>query len=259
MRLALLASRHRSSPHFIPGGGGIGRTYNALFEHLDHKFTVCAYDRRQSGLSKVQEPKMLNPAQQCRDIIAIAKALGHQKTSIFANSGGALISFQFAVSYPEYLEHLIAHEAPTTALLDDAAYHLDRTFMLYDTYKKNGVMAAMQAFVSALKGLEDGPLLSGLPISAEDEMNFWEYEFLTFTIYCPDLLRIVENAVSIAVAVGLKSGDAFYARTTVHQAKILGCPRYFLLGHHIGFEAEASEFAPRLIAVLDEMERKKSH
>jgi pimeloyl-ACP methyl ester carboxylesterase len=58
--------------------------------------------------SRVKGPsKDLNFAQQARDIIAIMKALGHSKTSIFASSGGGVIAFQLAVSYPSVVEHMI--------------------------------------------------------------------------------------------------------------------------------------------------------
>lgn len=49
---------------FSPGGGGIGRQFNPIFEHPDKHFTVCTYDRRQTNDSRVERPQLLNPAQQ---------------------------------------------------------------------------------------------------------------------------------------------------------------------------------------------------
>ncbi|KGO75158.1 hypothetical protein PITC_058280 [Penicillium italicum] len=236
---------------FIPGGGGIGRQFNPLFEHLDNKFTACTYDRRQTNSSTVTKHKLLNPAQQARDVIAICKSLGREKTSIFANSGGGIIAFQFAVSYPEFLDRVIVHEAPTTILLDDATYHLDRAFMLLDIYRAHGVEAAFEAFRTEMKGFEDSPPLA-VP-SQEDGKNFWENEFLQFTIYCPDLRKIRYNDVSIAVAAGVKSADAFYARTTVPQSAILDCPRFLFPGHHLGYEVEPAIFASELVRAFEKM------
>ena len=233
---------------FIPGGGGIGRQYNAIFEHLDQQLTVCTYDRRQTNASTVTELKPINLAQQARDVIAIIKDMGHQRASIFANSGGAVIAFQFAVSYPEYLEHVIAHEAPTTILLDDATYHLDRAYQLLEAYRKEGELGARKMFMTEMKGYENTPPLSRP--SPEDGKNFWENEFLTFTIYCPDLRKIVRNKVSIGVAAGEKSRDAFYARTTIEQASILNCQRFMVPGHHNGYESEPDKFAPVLLDAL---------
>ena len=236
----------------IPGGGGIGRQFNAIFGYLDQHFTVCTYDRRQTSASKVNEAKQLNPAQQARDVIAIMKAMDREKTSIFGNSGGGVIALQFAVSYPQYLDHVMVHEAPTTALLPDSTYHLDRAFMLIDVFRRDGVEAAFEAFRTEMKGFEDSPPLS-LP-SIEDGQNFWENEFMQFTIYCPDLRQIVRNQVSIAVAAGAKSQDAFYARTTEPQSEILHCPRFLLPSHHTGYEAEPGLFAVELLRAFAEME-----
>ncbi|KAL4863699.1 Alpha/Beta hydrolase protein [Aspergillus spectabilis] len=241
---------------FIPGGGGIGRQFNPLFEHLDKHFTVCTYDRRQTNASRVDFSKPLNPAQQARDIIAICKALGRERTSIFGNSGGGVIALQFAVSYPEYLDRVIVHEAPTTVLLDDATYHMNRAFMLLDVYRNSGGEAAMEAFRTEMRGFENSPPLS--TPSADDTKNFWENEFMQFTIYCPDLRKIVKNGVAIGVAAGVKSADAFYARTTVPQSEILGCPRFMVPGHHNGYEAEPAAFAAELIKAMQVLEDGKN-
>ena len=232
----------------IPGGGGHGRQFNAILEYLDKDFTVVAYDRRQMSASKVREPKLLNPAQQARDVIAIIKAMGQDKASIFANSGGGIIAFQFAVSYPEYLEHVIVHEAPSTALLEDSTYHLNRAFMLLEIFRTQGARAAGESFQTEMKGYENSPPLT--LVEPENMDNFWKNEFMQFTIYCPDLRKIVKNGVSIAVAAGVKSADAFYARTTFPQAEILQCPRFELPGHHSGYEVEPAAFATELIDAI---------
>jgi pimeloyl-ACP methyl ester carboxylesterase len=248
----------------VPGGGGIGRQFNNLFEYLDKDFTVCTYDRRQTNLSVVKDgiKKQMNIVQQCRDIIAIIKHLGHQKASILANSGGAVIAFQFAVSYPEYLDHVVAHEAPTTVLLSDTTYHVNRAFVLYDTYREKGVAAASESFRTEMKGYDPAymakPEDQGGPKRPADTdvVNFWENEFLTFTIYCPDLRKIVENKVSIAVAVGDLSDDAFYARTTIKQAEILGCPQFLFPGDHNGYDSQPVGFAKDLKQAYQDMEKK---
>jgi hypothetical protein len=77
------------------------------------------------------------------------------------------------------------------------------------------------------------------------------------TIYCPDLTKVVQNKVSVAVMAGEKSKDAFYARTTVGQAKFMQCPRIVAPGNHFGFDFEAEAFALVLIETLDMLEKKK--
>lgn len=238
----------------VPGGNGIGRQYNKIFEHLDETFTVCTYDRRQHSDSTVKKPTKLNPAQQARDIIAVIKAVGREKASIYGNSGGGVISLQLAVSYPEYIDHVVVHEAPTASLLDDSTWYLDWAFMLHNTYLKDGVAAAARIFFKQMKGYGDDWPSTGSKPSPEDEENFWRNEFLQLSTYCPDLRRIIDNHVSIAVAAGVRSADAFYVRTTIEQAKILGCPSFVLPGHHTGHEHEAAAFAPELLAVFKHLE-----
>ncbi|EXJ86907.1 hypothetical protein A1O3_03861 [Capronia epimyces CBS 606.96] len=252
----------------IPGAGGHGLQFNAIFEYLDSHFTIVAYDRRQNSASQLlpvpvgdQEhddgvDKTLNPAQQARDVVAIIKDLGQQKANIFSNSGGGVIALQLAVSYPEHIANMVVHEAPTTILLDDATYHLDRAFMLFDLYRRQGAQAAFQSFRTEMRGYENSPPLS-LP-HPDNLEKFWRYEFLQFTIYCPDLTRIVRNGVSIGVAAGLKSADAFYARTTFPQAEILQCPRFEFPGHHGGYESEPALFAPALIDAFAQLEERKA-
>lgn len=239
----------------VPGGGGIGRRFDAILPYLAPYFTVVAYDRRQSGASKVAEPTQLNPAQQCRDIIAITQALGQTQCSLFGNSGGAILAFQFAVSYPQALQHVIAHEAPSTALLPDSTELLDWAFDMLETYRTQGSAAAGMKFFKQLKGDKILPRKS-VP-DAEDSENFWAREYLQFTIYCPDLRKIVENGVSIAVAAGRLSADAFYARTTVPQAEILGCERFLLPGNHNGYDYEPEAFAAALVDAYKRMEKAK--
>lgn len=237
----------------IPGGNGVGRQYNKIFEHLAERFTVCTFDRRQHNDSKVWEQQLLNPTQQCRDVIAIIKALNRTKASIFANSGGAVLALQFAVSYPEWLDHVIAHEAPTMVLLDDSTAWINWIFELVIIYKKEGALAAQAVFNTQMKGYENTPPLSS-PSDADRE-NFWTNEIVQFSTYCPDLSRIVDNHVSILVAAGVKSADAAYARTTFKQADILGCPRLMFPGHHMAFESEPAAFAAELLKAYEQMER----
>ena len=91
----------------------------------------------------------------------------------------------------------------------------------------------------------------------ENGDNFWTNEYLQFTIYMPDLSKIVRNGVSIAVAAGRKSGEAFYARTTVKQAEVLGCERFLLPGHHSAFDTEPEGFARDLVEAFGVMERRR--
>lgn len=244
---------------FIPGGNGHGRQYNAIMSILSAKYTVATFDRRQMSSSQlIKGPnKQFNPAQQARDVIAVMKALGHETTSVFASSGGGIIAFQMAVSYPETLDHVVCHETPTTSLLSaaESTELMDFFFDLQDIYREGGVKPTMEAFTKKIMvGMDDG-----LPTQKPEEgnpVNQFENEMM-MGMYCPDLVKIVENMTSVAVAFGQKSEGAMYKRTVIEQAKRLGCEAVEFPGHHQGKETQPEEFAPILVALLERMEEKR--
>ena len=243
---------------FVPGGNGHGRQYNAIMAMFEGQYTVATFDRRQMSASQVKGPnKNFNPVQQARDIIAVTKALGHKTTSIFASSGGGIIAFQMAVSYPETLDHVVCYEAPTTSLLSagEGTDLTDFFFSLQDIYRAGGVKPALDAFVKKIMvGMEDG--LPRQRPEPGNPINQFENEMM-MGWYCPDLVKIVENGTSVAVGFGTKSEGAMYKRTTIEQAKRLGCDAVEFPGHHQGFETQADEFAPVLVGLLGRMEEKR--
>jgi hypothetical protein len=92
----------------------------------------------------------------------------------------------------------------------------------------------------------------------EDMENFWKYKFLSSVLYCPDLVRIVENGVSVLVAVGEESGDAFDKRAGGPLAKSLGCECLELPGGHYGFENHAEEAAGMLVNAFKSIEERRA-
>ena len=242
----------------VPGGNGHGRQYNAIMALLDKRFTVATYDRRQMSASKAKENKPLNPAQQARDIIAVIKALGYEKAYIFGNSAGAIFALQLAVSYPQYIEHLIAHEGPTLTILPEpeATELMDWFYTLLEIYKGQGMEAAFAQFNTKWRGMND----AGIPRAQPEPWNltnFWENEVRYLSNYSPDIRKVVGNKVSVAVGVGKDSEGAFYANTVLAQKEIMGCPLVVFPGHHQTFENEPERFCPVLLETFDMLEKAK--
>jgi pimeloyl-ACP methyl ester carboxylesterase len=243
---------------FIPGGNGHGRQYNSIMSLLSDRYTVATFDRRQMSSSQVKINKLWNPAQQARDAVAVVKAMGFSKSSFFCSSSGGVVGFQLAVDSPEIIEHIICHEAPTTALLPDGTKYMDMIFQQRELYQTSGVAAAFEEFQKHMIGYENPDVPPTVPPEPENGVNFWENEAVNATIYCPDLRKIKANGTSIGIAVGARSRDAHYARTTIEQQKILGCLRVVFPGHHQGFEVESDLFAPVLIDMLQELKTRKA-
>ena len=73
---------------------------------------------------------------------------------MFGTSGGAQIGLNLAARYPDLVAVLVAHEPPAIMLLDDPSAALAADTEIHDTYRREGVDAAMQRFF-AMNGLED--------------------------------------------------------------------------------------------------------
>ena len=240
---------------FIPGGGGLGKTSFPILEYLSDTYTVCTLDRRQSGQSRVEKQRAMNPSQQVRDIIAVMRDLGFNKTNLFGNSGGATLALHFAVCHPDLLDRVVAHEGPTSVLLPDASDFQDFIFNAHAKAQDEGPAAAFADFRAMQKGFEDFPRrVTG---GKEEVDNFLRNEFLMFGNFCPDLRRVARNGVQVAVACGARSEDVWYARTTYEQRDILGCQHYVVPGNHAGFELEPVPFAKKLRAILDDLAEAK--
>jgi pimeloyl-ACP methyl ester carboxylesterase len=246
----------------IPGGSGHSTQYLDILPYLT-KFQPATYSRRQHGLSTL-EPGIslayLNPIQQARDILAVASALGSasQKFYLFSNSGGGVYALQLAATHPDRIAHLIEHETPTLSLLPDSEKVIDFIYKIHSLYLSQGKEAAYALFDTEFPGYGDAdPPLPHLGGGAEgDDERFLKYELL-LNLYTPDLRRVREKGVSVAVAYGKGSGDAFFVRTTIEQAAILGCDRYLVPGNHTGYRYEPEAFAAHLLRIFGEMEEKE--
>jgi pimeloyl-ACP methyl ester carboxylesterase len=228
--------------------------------HLTSRFQPATFSRRQHGLSTPLPGTSfvhLNPAQQARDILAVADALGFgtQKLYLFSSSGGGVICFQLAATHPERIAHLLAHEMPSAALLPDSEKILNFLFTVYEAYLSEGEAAAYKLFLPHFPGYESLPRLGG---AAEgDEERFLKYELMPLSLYTPDLRRVKESGVSVAFAYGKLSGDASFVRSTIELASILGAQRYLFPGNHTGFRYEPEEYATKIFNIFGEMEEKE--
>ena len=242
---------------FIPGGNGHRHQYNAIMTFLSPSYTCMTFDRRQMSSSISTSPnKTFSHTQQARDVKVLINAMGFEKSIVSGSSLGGIIGFQFAKDFPEMVEHLIAHEAPTHVLLPDATAIYDFLRECWEI-SKSSIPDAQKKFDEKFIGFgEEGvPATSGQ--GKENEKNFWENEFLVISMYTPDLRRLVENGTSVGVMAGRRSRDAWYARTTVEQEKVLNCERMVVPGHHQGFEVETEAFTPCLLEMIGVLEKRR--
>ncbi|SPJ85253.1 uncharacterized protein FTOL_11033 [Fusarium torulosum] len=243
---------------FVPGGNGHGRQFNNIMAALSDRFTCATFDRRQMSASQVPVNKRLSPPQQARDIRAVIKAVGFDKAIIFGSSSGGIFGFQFAHDFPEMVAHFISHEAGTSIILPDATEITEWMYHLVEVYETQGLEQVAKEFDTCLIGYDAEGIPKPLSPEPENARNFWEYEFPPLVGYCPNLLRIKENNVSVGVMRSVRCKDAFYCRTVDEQAKILDCPRMVVPGHHEGFQCETEAFVPALLEMLEKLDSAQS-
>ncbi|KAL2168251.1 hypothetical protein VTG60DRAFT_219 [Thermothelomyces hinnuleus] len=243
---------------FIPGGNGHGRQFNKMMAALSGRFTCVTFDRRQMSASKVPVNKRLSLPQQARDIRAVVKAMGFDKSILFGSSSGGFFAFQFALDFPNMVDHLIAHEAATVGLLPDASALMDWFDHLLEVYETRGLEEAVSEFNQKMIGYDDEGIPKTEPPEPENIRNFWDNEVPPLVAYMPNFWRLKENKTSIGLMRGIRCRDAFFARATIEQAKILECPLHVVPGHHQGFEVETKEFLPYFLDMLETLERKRN-
>lgn len=239
----------------IPGGAQSGDCFDASIPELSEHYTAATYDRRGYSNSPVEKKTIFNPAQSARDVVAIIKALGFQKASIFGTSGGGIIALQLGVSYPEHVRYLVAHESPTTSLLPDTTIWLDFCAQTYEKFKTHGGEAAIRLFGSKMVGMD--PTTPIAQTALDNAPFFFEYEYTIFMIYTPNIAKLRDNGVSMAVVAGEESKEAYYARTTTVQAEMLGCPKIMWPGAHTVYKIYPHEFVVALLDTLRQLGAKR--
>ncbi|WP_432974855.1 alpha/beta fold hydrolase [Dactylosporangium sp. CA-233914] len=219
----------------ISGGGGDAARYKGVSSLLSDKFTVVRYDRRGNHRSGGDRHADLDVAQQARDAAAIIRHVG-QQALVFGNSGGAIIALQLAVTDPQLVRAVVAHEPPLLSILPDAAQWFAYQERIYDIFEAEGPLQAMHVFTSDIVGAvpvdpsTDAGDYSGKP--ADDWEFFMRHEFLQFTRPEPDVDALASSPLRIALAVGLESGDVYYTRTARVLAEKATLPVFEMPGNH---------------------------
>ena len=248
----------------IQGGGGDGGRFNDSIPALSTNYCVSTYDRRGNGQSTVVNPAKLNPMESARDVIAIIKALGHSKASLFGTSSGGLIALQLVASYPEYVDACVIHEIPIISILpEENIRRTDSAYAVIQTYEKKGAEAALAQFRAKVWEKPTGPTSStnqGRVELAEEQLKksqaphkldfFFKYEFLVFHIYTPNLNQCRATGVPIATVEGVESKGVFHAKSAQIQSEILNCRHVVWPGAHAPFMTHPEVFAEELHKTL---------
>lgn len=246
----------------IPGGPQDAGVFAPLAAELAGRFKVVSYDPRGNSRSSFDgEATPLDVDQQADDAAALIELVGGP-AYVFGTSGGAQIGLNLAARYPYLVTALVAHEPPSMMLMDDPEPMLAVDRSLYETYKTQGVDAAMAQFF-AEHGLDGGEAPEGdmpsfdpadMPAEAAEtfmrvsgNFEYWlAHGMLPLSTYEPDVTALKAGAPEVIVAVGEQSTGQPIHEMTMALADALGVDPVSVPGDHMRFETRPAEFAQRL-------------
>ena len=151
---------------------------------------------------------------------------------------------------------VVAHEPPAVTLLSDAAEWLAFFDGVYDTYRTQGVSAAMHQFASRALGSVDHQVLHQAMREHANEYTlpnaaYWmEHELRQYPRIELDPAKLSAHAEQIVLACGREAQDQLPAQPNRVLARQLGCKIVDFPGGHLGFLSSPAEFARELLAVL---------
>jgi pimeloyl-ACP methyl ester carboxylesterase len=247
----------------ITGGPTDAGMFTDLAGRLADRYTVVSYDQRGHSRSTLDsEPEDMPVALHADDAAAIVAAVGGEPAFVYGNSGGGTIGLELVARHPELVRTLVAHETFLLELLPDAARFRSQFDDIYETYRTEGVFAAMGKFGAIVE--EGGPKYSeemqqAPPTPEAQEMMgrmagnfdlFIAHELRSNGGYVPDFDALRDASTRILSAAGETSGEQAARRSAVALAERLGIPVRYLPGAHGGWGSDPQEFAERLHEVL---------
>ncbi|WP_062646356.1 alpha/beta fold hydrolase [Streptomyces maremycinicus] len=256
----------------IPGGAGDAGLYAGLAPELATRHTVVSYDPRGLSRSPLDGPP---DAPRADERVAVwsddARRLldllsPDEEADVLGCSSGAVVAVELLARHPERLRRVVAHEPPLLELLEDPAPHRALFAGVRETFRTEGVEAAMARLG---EGLADGAVRQAparpteLPPGIQEmagRMHANLPVFLgrvlgPFSSAVPDLAALRPVAHKLVPAAGRDSRRQLpLYGPAARLAELLGSRLAEFPGGHLGAVESPQEFAARLLAVLDRAE-----
>jgi pimeloyl-ACP methyl ester carboxylesterase len=249
----------------IPGGPADAGIFAGLAPFLRDRYTLVPYDPRGNSRSVPDDPSRDQDLDvHGDDAAALIGALTGEPALVLGSSGGAQIGLNLAARHPERVGTLVAHEPPCATMLPDAAEAVAGMEDVYQTYRAQGVEAAMKRFeaVIGVEGAQEEQPQEQPPPERMEElaatmgriMGNLEY-FLAHGVrpisgYAPDLAALRGGPARVVVGIGEASGGQLAHRSALALAERLGTPPVAFPGGHGGFGTHPGPFAATLRGVL---------
>ncbi|MFG2982250.1 alpha/beta fold hydrolase [Streptomyces sp. NPDC048258] len=245
----------------IPGGAGDAGMYEGIAQHLAAHFTVVSYDQR--GLSR--SPLDGHLADQRVDVWSddahrLLELLSPDREAyVLGNSSGAIVALDLLARHPERLRRVVAHEPPLLELLEDPAPHRALFAEVRETFREEGVGAAMARFSEGVGEERNRERATELPpeiqeMAARMYANlpvFLEHVLCPFSGTAPDVAALRRGADRLVMAAGRDSrAQVPLSGPAARLAGLLGGHVVEFPGGHLGATEHPKEFAKQLLEVL---------
>ena len=247
----------------IPGGPQDAGVFAELAGHLADRYTVVAYDPRGNSRSRFDGlPEDLVIGVHGDDAAALIQALDRGPALVFGTSGGAHVGLDLAARHPRLVRALVAHEPPSMMLLPDPSTEVAAAEALNDTYRREGVDAAMGKFFAdngLAEGAGEAPPAEFAPTPEDPEtfarvsanFEYWlAHGLRPLSFFRPDVEALRAGKPRVVVAIGEQSAGQPIERMAMALAGKLGTEPARFPGDHMGFESHTDAFAAALHGVF---------
>jgi pimeloyl-ACP methyl ester carboxylesterase len=247
----------------ISGGPTDAGMFSDLAGRLADGYTVVSYDQRGHSRSTLDgEPEDIPVSLHTDDAAAILRAVGDGPAYVYGVSGGGTIGLELVARHQGLVRTLVAQEPPLMELLPDAAEWRSKLADITETYRAEGLFAAMGMFGALVE--EGGPKYSEEMQQAEPRPEdqammarmsgnfdlFIAHELRQIGAYVPDVHALRSASTRIVSAAGETSGGQMARRAAVALADRLGIAVTYFPGGHGGWGADPQEYAEKLREVL---------
>ena len=238
------------------------RSFDALAEALATDHTVLTADPRGIASSTVADRAApVTPDQRALDLAAVLEAVDAGPATVVGSSGGAVSALALAITRPDLLEVVVAHEPPLCALLPDAAALRAGTVEMIDRYTAGDRVGYWRRFLD----LADIPMPEEVFAvvfgespegrDADDEAFGVQNMELETSFWEPPLDELRRCGVPIVIGIGEESTGQLCDRASRRLADELGVAPTMFPGDHIGFTEHPDLFAASLLEALPNRRR----
>ncbi|MFC0597649.1 alpha/beta fold hydrolase [Streptomyces palmae] len=244
----------------IPGGAGDAGLYEGMAADLAAHYTVVSYDPRGLSRSPLHGPLTDQRVEVWSDDAyrLLERVSPGQPASVLGCSSGAIVALDLLARHPERIRRLVAHEPPLLEVLEDPEPHRAFFTEVRETFRAQGVGAAMARFSEGLGG-RPAEQATELPPEIQEMASrmhtnlpvFLGHMLCPFSGTAPDLPALRRAATALVLAAGRESrGQLPLYGPAERLAELLGSELVEFPGGHVGCTEHPEEFAELLLKVL---------